>query len=234
MNIVRFVKGKKNRYIGYNEDGKVILSRNDVSAGYYKLSNITEKEKVIIADTTRVPYDYFPDSNFEEFLKVLEYNKFKIGFIEDYQYKNGSSVSDERLVFAYDTETHMMVVAESWDNCKSLYRALVYCPGLDCREIRSSLLTGGYTHLSVFDITIQDVHIKNHGILHRLKDLVNSYVERNRNMFTDKLGIWNRSEEPDYSNTGYELVHNKIKRACREDMLELFAQSAPIMKVLNS
>ena len=37
--IVRFREGKKKNIIGHREDGKIILSRNDVKPGYYRLHN---------------------------------------------------------------------------------------------------------------------------------------------------------------------------------------------------
>ena len=73
-NIVRFQKGKKG-IIAHNDNGKIILSKNkSVKEGYYKLSNIEEKDNVILADAQRVPYDYFPDITYNEFLNVLKFN----------------------------------------------------------------------------------------------------------------------------------------------------------------
>lgn len=45
--IVRFREGKKKNIIGHREDGKIILSRNDVKPGYYEREILERKRNVL-------------------------------------------------------------------------------------------------------------------------------------------------------------------------------------------
>ena len=128
--IVRFTKGNKNDFIARNNSGKIILSKNRIrKEGYYKITDSEETEKYILASTKRIPYDYYPEIDYEEFLKVLDVNGFKIGFIEDFHYKSDTHEGNEHLVFAYDLSTNLIIVVETWNNGESMINTHLYCPG---------------------------------------------------------------------------------------------------------
>ena len=65
--IVRFTKGNKNDFIARNNSGKIILSKNRIrKEGYYKITDSEETEKYILANTKRIPYDYYPEIDYDE------------------------------------------------------------------------------------------------------------------------------------------------------------------------
>lgn len=233
-NIVRFIKGKKGT-IGYNENGKIILSRKNVSIGYYKLSNIIEKEKVILADTERIPYDIFPTITYNEFLNVLKYNGFSIGFIEDFCYTCGDYTSNEHLIFAYDIETHIIIVAETWAGEKSFNTIDIYCPGMSIFHINPALKLPfcGNASMTIFRINDNDIWNKNLGIIHLMKNNMRYIVENQKNIYKDTISLWNYSEKLE-SLKDFEESRKKIKQANRKDMIELFKDSKLMMKALNS
>ena len=237
--IVRFREGKKKNIIGHREDGKIILSRNDVKPGYYRLHNEEEKERVILTDAERVPYDYFPEISYEEFLKVLEYNGFKIGFIEDFKYNySDDRITNEHMIFAYDMETHMVIVAETFDNGNCFNSIEVYCPGMNCYDgaMRHRLFRHGSSLGTTFSLCSDDVVCKNLGAIHSLKKDTQPIVERGENIFKGKFSIslWNYAEEGSDEKDFYDRCARKINLADRDDMLELFSKSEWGMKALNS
>lgn len=231
--IVRFVKGKKRGYIGYDSNGKIILSRNAVKCGYYKLSNIEEKEKVILADTERVPYDYFPDITYKEFLDVLKYNGFKIGFIEDFHYTCGNYIGDDHMIFAYDMKTHIIIVAESWNSGKYFNKIDVYCPGLGFLNAKNKLFSHGSCAMSIFNLVRHDITDKNIGVIHTIKDTMSDIIKDGKNIYKESISLWNYSEKR-HDEEFFNKSRQKIKRADRKDMIELFKQSELMMVALNS
>lgn len=238
-NIVRFMEGKNKGFVAYNDNGKIILSRNDVQPGYYKVSNIEEKEKVILVDTKRVTYDYFPGIDYDEFLEVLKYNKFKIGFIEDFHYEHGDYKGDDHLVFAYDMTTHIVIVAESWDSGRCLNGVEVYCPGMNGFHLSVSTrvdlgYSSGNNEMSKFELVrSKDIFNKNTGEIHILKGKMKPIVESNENIYTDSISLYHYAERgntPEF----FSEARKKIKLANRKDMIELFGQSKTMMDALNS
>lgn len=233
--IVRFEHGKKGNFIGHTEEGKVILSRNKADAGYYELSNVEEKETVIVANTKKVPYDYFPGITYDEFLDVLRYNGFKIGFVEDFHHVNGNYTGDDHLVFAYDMDTHIIIVAESWDSGRTFNSIEVYCPGIDAFKVKTKLFSHGSGDLAVFNLVYTDIFYQNKGVIHMLKENMHEIVEAGKNVYTENhiISLWNNSEDSDAENF-YEKSREKIKRADRSDMLKLFAHADLMLAALNS
>ena len=236
-NIVRFHKGKKKGFIAYDNNGKIILSRDkSVKEGYYKLSNIEERDNVILADTQRVPYDYFPDITYNEFLDVLKSNGFKIGFIEDFHYVYDDYEGDDHLVFAYDMKTHIIVVAESFDSGMCFNLIHTYCPGMSIFNLlRSRLISHGDSQMTVLDLTRDDIYNKNLGAIHAIKNDMEGIVERDENIYKQPINLRNYSEPQFTIDTDFiDECKKKIKRADRADMIKLFSQSESMMKALNS
>lgn len=229
-NIVRFIK-KKN-FIGYTDNGKVILSRNnDATIGYYQLRNIEEKENVIIADTERIVYDYFPNIDYNEFLNALNYNGFKIGFIEDFHYPSNVSTAVDHLIFAYDMETHMVIVAETINSGRDFNRIECYCPGMNFFNVKSRMAIYGNSEKTVFSLLREDIFNKNEGIIHNLKNNMKHIVKAGENIYKDDICLFNAAEN---KNIDFEAIRKKIKFANREDMIKIFEKSAVMLKALNS
>lgn len=231
-NIVRFQKGKKG-IIAHNDNGKIILSKNkSVKEGYYKLSNIEEKDNVILADAQRVPYDYFPDITYNEFLNVLKFNDFKIGFVENYHFIYDGYKENEYMIFAYDMKTHIIIVAESTDSGTYFNSIHVYCPGMSIfHSPQSKLFSHGDCQMTVLDLTREDVYDKNLGAIHTIKNDMENIVERGENIYKQPINLRNYSE---MDTDSVDETKQKIKRADREDMIALFFQCETMMKALNS
>ena len=231
--IVRFTKSKKG-IAAHTEVGKVILARHNVKEpGYYKITNLEEKEKVILCDAERVVYDYYPEITYKEFLDALKENGFKIGFIEDFKYDG----VDEQLVFAYDLETRMCIVAETWNRDNTFNSINVWMPGENAFDnTRNKMFSQGNSGCSVFSLTFYDVSYQNEGVLHRYKKYVNEYLAcRNFYPENESISLWNMAENRVDDNTDEQFLkyRQKIRRADREDMKYIFEGCKTMLDALG-
>lgn len=226
--VIRFFRGKKDKIVSFTTGGKVIFSRDrKIKPGYYRVSNIEDREKTILVSTERVAYDYYPEIDYKEFKEVLKNLGFKIGFEEDFDYivPIDQTLRHEKMLFAYNLDNNVVVVAESFDNQGTFNSIEVYCPGMNCFSVRSRLFKmGGSTH-SVFDLACCDACNKNLGIMHMILNVMQDIVDRGANHFgeSDTISLWNYVEgRNDYSEEFFLKMRQKINRADRNDMLKVF------------
>lgn len=233
--IVLFTNG----YDPYNDHvcagklfGKYVIPSNkyinNVNTRYYRLSNVIDKGDCLIADTEKVPYDYYEGINLKEFLDVLEYNEFKIGFID--QFKAHDTI--EHQIFAYHLPTRMIINALTCGG--KLDRIEVYCPGQKCNFEVDSLIYRQAKSMTVFNIAHYELLSNdNEGIIHILKKCMEKSVTDGSNFYKEPVSLWNYS---DYQSTieDFMEMRKKIKKANRDDMLELFKDCDEMLEALNS
>lgn len=128
-------------------------------------------------------------------------------------------------------ETHIVIVAETWENGKTFNRIDVYCPGMNCFRIKSRLFSNGNGSSSVFNLCYGDVFNKNKGAIHILKENMDGIEDNNYK--ETSISLWNYSEQSDSTEDFFNKCRQKIKRADRKDMLELFAKNKIMMEALN-
>lgn len=238
--IVRFTKGNKNDFIARNNSGKIILSKNRIrKEGYYKITDSEETEKYILANTKRIPYDYYPEIDYDEFLKVLDVNGFKIGFIEDFHYKSDVHEGNEHLIFAYDLSTNLIIVAETWNNGESMINIHLYCPGY---THHNKLTVKQINDTSVLRLDTDDIYDshKNIGIIHMMKYHMDKFSSSGKNTYNNvSISLWNYSESivQNMSNNKfidfYSKTLEKINRADKDDMLKLFKGNSIMLEALK-
>lgn len=201
---------------------------NNVNTGYYILSNVVDKGDCLIADTRKVPYDYYEGIDLREFLDVLEYNGFKIGFNDKFKgYDNF-----EHQIFAYHLPTRMIINALT---CRGdLDRVEVSCPGLKCNFEVDPLIYRQTESMTVFNIAhYESLPNDNEGIIHILKKYMEKSVTDGTNFYKEGISLWDYSEYP-CTIEDFKNMQKKIKRANRDDMLELFDQCDEMLEALNS
>lgn len=170
---------------------------------------------------------------------MLKYNNFKIGFIDDFHYECGNYAGDDHFIFAYDMETHIVITADTWDSGKCFNSVNIYCPGMDYYNLRNKqlILLSNYGSgvLSCFTPIYKDIYDKNLGVIHYLKNEMKSIIRNKENFYlNDSINLWNYSDENIKSEKDFDTYRKRIKRADREDMLELFQKSKIMLEALNS
>lgn len=164
--IVKFRKGREGKFIAYDEYNKVIISKNPVNEGYYKLKNVRERPTFYHCDTEKVPYDYYYGISYNEFKEVLKVNDFKIAFELPF--------NDEVMLIAYHEDTRIIITADTYNAKKRLNSAELFCPGLDKEKFRSNrLYSRGDTDYVVFNLMIANSYYRFnpiHVIIHKCKE----------------------------------------------------------------
>lgn len=198
-----------------------------IDSGYYELFNIADKGDCLIVDTRKVPYDYYKGITPQEFLDVLEYNEFKVGFIDEYEVHDNI----EYQIFAYHLPTRMVINALTFGG--KFDRAEVYCPGKIC-NIVDSLIYEQINSMTVFNIThYESFSSDNEGIIHILKKYMEKSTAECTNFYKEPILLWNYS---DYSSTieDFVKIRKRIKKADHDDMLKLFDHCDEMLEVLNN
>ena len=87
----------------------------------------------------------------------------------------------------------------------------------------------------MFNLVYTDIFYQNIGVIHTLKENMQTIVEAGKNVYTENhiISLWNNSEDSDAENF-YEKSREKIKRANRDDMIKLFVHADLMLAALNS
>lgn len=89
--------------------------------------------------------------------------------------------------------------------------------------------------MTVFNIThYKSLPNDNEGIIHILKKYMEKSVTDGTNFYKEGISLWNYSEYPSTIEDFNNMQKKKIKKANRDDMLELFDQCDEMLEVLNS
>lgn len=154
-----FKKGKKDRYVSYTDLGKVIIGDNCKSEGYYNLTEVTEKETVIIAKVKKCLYDYYDEMTYEDFKELVLERGYKLAFEQPFQRKyhmsgEGDKCTDEMRLVVYNKDLNMIIVADSINSMSLFNSVCCYCYGVNGNYlVKNKLFSHGSSNLTVFDLT---------------------------------------------------------------------------------
>lgn len=154
-----FKKGKKDRYVSYTDLGKVIIGDNCKSEGYYNLTEVTEKETVIIAKVKKYLYDYYDEMTYEDFKELVLERGYKLAFEQPFQRKYHMSgeddkCTDEMRLVVYNKDLNMIIVADSINSMSLFNSVCCYCYGVNGNYlVKNKLFSHGSSNLTVFDLT---------------------------------------------------------------------------------
>ena len=154
-----FKKGKKDRYVSYLDTGKVIIGSNCTSEGFYKLTDINERENVVIAKVVKCLYDYYEGMSYKDFKDLLLKRGYKLAFEQPFQRKyhvsgEGDKCSDEMRLVVYNTEIHMVIVADTIYNMEKFNSIRCYCYGVNMQRgfVRNRMAVMGCYNCIVFNL----------------------------------------------------------------------------------
>lgn len=168
--IAKFIKVREGKFIAYDEYNKVIISKNPVNEGYYKLKNVSERSTFYHCETEKVPYDYYYGMSFAEFKEVLKVNDFKIAF----ELPFNDEENNEVMLIAYHENTRTIITVDTYNGRKKLNSAELFCPGLDKTKFRlNKLYSRGDTDYVVFNLMIANSHYRYnpfHVIIHKCEE----------------------------------------------------------------
>lgn len=209
--------GKYNRMVAYTDTGKVILLNGDnIKEGYVELLTIEERDNCIIADAKNVIYDTYSNIDYKTFLQVLPVCNFKIGYDIRFTKSDNDceSVGIEHQIFAYNMETGIIIVAETFDECKVFNAINVYIPNVNGLVLSSNRMKGFIS--GSFDMA--EFNIANTSVM-TLRKLLN-FAEHNQketNGVKNRWGIactpslWTSSDLlEDYSKEEYESMYGGL------------------------
>ena len=154
-----FKKGKKDRYVSYTDLGKVIIGDNCKSEGYYNLTEVTEKETVIIAKVKKCLYDYYDKMTYEDFKELVLERGYKLAFEQPFQRKyhmsgEGDKCTDEMRLVVYNKDLNMIIVADSINSMSLFNSVCCYCYGVNGNYlVKNKLFSHASSNLTVFDLT---------------------------------------------------------------------------------
>lgn len=153
-----FKKGKKDRYVSYLETGKVIIGSNCTSEGFYKLTDINERENVVIAKVVKCLYDYYEGMSYKDFKDLLLERGYKFAFEQPFQRKyhvsgEGEKSTDEMRLVVYNSDLHMIIVADTIYSMKAFNTIDCYCYGANGLKLsRQRLFSHGSYRCAIFDL----------------------------------------------------------------------------------
>lgn len=224
--IYYFEKGKKDRYISYSDTGKVIIGSNCKSNGYYSLTEITEKENVIISKVKKCLYDYYDGMSYKDFKELVLERGYKLAFEQPFQRKyhiSGESdkCTDEMRLVAYSKELNMIIVADSIYSMSMFNSVCCYCYGVNGNYlVRHRLFSHGNSNLTVFDL----VHCNSYGVSRPLH-IVEAYGSKD---FSSKIERCDTPSGWTYADSQGDVINNfdyftdKFLNQCPKDLRDWF------------
>lgn len=142
--------GRYGKLISYTDFGKVVIPTNKVKFGYIKVIEIVrEADNYTLVKAENVVVDYHDEIGYEEFLKVLDANGFKIGFDRLFETKRNTK---EHEILAYNTDKGIIVVADTYDGGDMFNSIEVYIPNYITNRCKNPLFSTGCGTQSVFDL----------------------------------------------------------------------------------
>ena len=221
-----FKKGKKDRYVSYTDLGKVIIGDNCKSEGYYNLTEVTEKETVIIAKVKKCLYDYYDEMTYENFKELVLERGYKLAFEQPFQRKyhmsgEGDKCTDKMRLVAYNKELNMIIVADSIYSMSTFNSVCCYCYGVNGNYlVRRRLFSHGNSNLAVFDL----VHCNSYGVSRPLH-IVEAYGSED---FSSKIKRCDVPSGWTYADSQGDVINNfdyftdKFLNQCPKDLRDWF------------
>lgn len=153
-----FKKGKNNKFVSYDDYGKVIIADNCVKPGYHMINNIVKdlKNCYVVDVSEEVLVDYYDGMRYDQLKKLLTMRGYKIAY--EFPFNNPYSRSlpvVEYQMVAYNSELNIVIIAETFSlyNEHTFNSIDCYCYGTSLFDnMRSKFISSGRSNLTVFDI----------------------------------------------------------------------------------
>lgn len=218
-----FKKGKKDRYVSYTDLGKVIIGSNCNSAGYYNLTEVTERETVIIAKVVKCLYDYYDEMPYKDFKGLVLKRGYKLAFEQPFQRKyhisgKGDKCTDEMRLVIYNRDLNMIIVADTIDSMSTFNSVRCYCYGVNgIRLVRNRLFSHGSSNLAVFEL----VYCHSYGVFNPLHTVEAYCYEDTLSKIKrcDTPSGWTYAENPI---NNFDYYENKFLSQCPEELRNWF------------
>lgn len=231
-----FLKGRDDKVLSHSLAGKVIFSRKPIKPGYYIVNNVEDKKSIVLCDTTEIIVDSFKGIDYDTLLKVLVKHNFKIGFDREFEYNNGI----EHQIFAYDLDTKMVIVAETWDKGRTFNQILLTCPMISAFELRG---ISGFSHGSSTYVTFDLCNMKAEEPLDKIKrtmvKIKDLYGDNFKYKDASSFHLWTYADNviEDSGDLDWTLGDKTMPRlnlADKNDMKQLFDGCDSLLKYLDT
>lgn len=225
-------KGRDDKLITSDKIGKIIIPVNNLKIGYAKITKILKRaERYTLVEMENVISDYYEGINYEEFLKVLKFNKFKIGFDRPFEYEDGI----EHQILAYNLDNGIVIIAETFYQCKIFNSIDVYAPNVNMLTFtKCPMLSMISSTMAVFDLC------RNHKFDFPLQKIMELIKDKKWNE-RENISLWTYAdkEEETIKNTEYiggsDLWKNTIDRIllADKDIEQILGNCKHLKQVFN-
>lgn len=153
-----FKKGKNNKYVSYDDYGKVIIADNCVKPGYYMINKIVKdlKNCYVVDVSEEVLVDYYDGMSYDQLKKLLTMRGYKMAYELPFNNPHSKSLPVvEYQMVAYNSELNIVIIAETFSlyNEHTFNSIDCYCYGTSVFDnMRSLFVSSGDSNLTVFDI----------------------------------------------------------------------------------
>ena len=153
-----FKKGKNERFISYDDYGKVIIAENCIKPGYYMINKIVRdlKKCCIVEVSEEVLVDYYEGMRYDQFKKLLKIRGYNIAYELPFNNLHSRSLPVvEYQMVAYNSRLNIVIIAETFSlhNEHTFNSIDCYCYGTSVFDnMRCKFTSWGSSNLTVFDI----------------------------------------------------------------------------------
>lgn len=111
--------------IAYDDNGIVVFCKHPIKNVYARVKSIEDRGNYYLVTAENIVYDLYRNMPYNELLKVLDYQGYKIGFTYD-------NIGG-KFIFAYHPLNNSCLQISSWEN--TLSEIKMYCPGVRGNDI---------------------------------------------------------------------------------------------------
>lgn len=223
--IYYFEKGKKDRFISHTDYGKVIIAENCSSRGFAEVTSFDDREKVIIAKVKRCLYDYYDGISYKDFKDLLLERGYKFAFEQPFQRKyrvsgEGEKSTDEMRLVVYNSDLHMIIVADTIDSMKAFNSIDCYCYGVNSLKFfRQRLFSNGSYRRAIFDLC----YSYSYNIMYPLR-VIESYCCKDFPFKIERCDVpsgWTYAEVNN-AKLDFDYFTDKFLSQCPQDLRDWF------------
>lgn len=153
-----FKKGKNNKFVSYDDCGKVIIADNCVKSGYYMITDILKNLKTcyVVTVSDEVLVDYYYGMTYDQLKDLLMNRGYTIACEIPFNNPYIKSLpSTEYQMVAYNSKLNIVIIAETFSTYSDhIFNSIdCYCYGTSTFDhMRSLFMSRGDSKLVVFDI----------------------------------------------------------------------------------
>lgn len=153
-----FKKGKNDKFVSYDDCGKVIIADNCVKSGYYMITDILKNLKTcyVVTVSDEVLVDYYYGMTYDQLKDLLMNRGYTIACEIPFNNPHIKSLpSTEHQMVAYNSKLNIVIIAETFSTYRDhIFNSIdCYCYGTSVFDnMRSRFISRGNSNLTVFDI----------------------------------------------------------------------------------